>query len=282
MKNKFMNTAADMEKDFVSPFMFREGETGDDGDKDGNKGGYDFDLQKALSDPKGKETLMTWAEREVAAGLKGKNQELLEKLTGYKIKLEDGSEEYIDPEKAKQAITFMDTEGKDINEKVEKAVSEAHRKAEAQLESVNSKLSDTEKALQQSEAKRVGTIVNYELKSALLEAGIKPGKLPMHQMYLQSMVAVETDDKGREMVVIKDEKGDLRYGKDGPMKLREFIDEYRDSDDIADDFVANNSGGSGGVKGDPVRGGRGIDQNLTPQERLRQFRAANARQQSRR
>jgi len=234
-----------------------------------------FDLNAALQNPEAKKKIEDWAEREIASGLKTKNAELLDKLTGYKVTAEDGSETYIDPQRAAQAIEFMDGEGKDIGTKVEAAVKEANERAANQVKSLEGQLEKSNKNYETERSARIGMMMDYELKNALLESGIKTGKLPMHQMYLKSLVTVEVDENGRESIIIKGDDGNMRYGKDGPMSLREFIDEYRDKDDIADDWEADVISGSGQQQGDGVRQrGPKIDQTLSPQERLRQYRAS--------
>lgn len=254
-----------------------EGEGGGDGGDE-----EDFDLSRVLKNPKAKQKITDWAERELVSGVKAKNAELLEKLTKYKTKGENGEEAYIDPERAVRAIQFMDTEGKDIDQKVQSAVKEANERAEGQVKSLNEKLANTEKSLVQSESRRIDQFLNYELKSALLESGIKSGKLPMHQLYLKSLLDVDVDDKGRESIVIKGDDGNMRYGKEGPMTLKEFIEEYREKEDISDDWEADVNSGSGGTGGEPVRrGGSKIDPNLPPAERLRQFRASEAKRKGR-
>jgi len=249
---------------------------------DGGDGGGDpvpFDLNAALKDPESKKKLQDWAERELVSGVKAKNEELLGKLTRYKVKDADtGEETYIDPEVATQAIEFMNTEGKDINSKIEKAVSEANKRAENQVNSLQGQLDKANATAELERKARIDKTLGYELKSALLESGIKQGKLPMHQMYLMTQVSVDVDENGHESIIIKGDDGNLRYGKDGPMTLKEFIEEYRDKDDISDDWEADVMGGSGQPQGDGIRRtGPKIDQDLSPQERLRQYRQQAAK-----
>lgn len=249
-----------------------EGEGGDGGDDD-----KAFDLNAALADPKAKAAIEQWAERNVASGLKAKNDEVLGKLNKYKVKGADGTETYLDPEDAIAAITFRDTEGKDINEKITNAVQSATTKHQSQINAMEGQLNESKTALQAETAARHAQKVGYELRDALRESGIKSGKLPLHEMYLSQFIKVETNDNGVEKITIYDEDGAVRYGKKGEMTLSEFVDEYRDRDDISDDWHANREGGSGHEPGGVLkkRGGE-ISMDLAPTERLRQHRQRNS------
>lgn len=243
-----------------------------------------FDLNKALADDDAKAAIMDWAERNIAAGLKTKNNDLLTKLTKYKIADKDDKgntvEVYIDPEKAKQALDFVATEGKDFDTKITKAVEEANNRAGQRITGLERENETVKSALAQEISKRHNQQIGFELRDQLRNAGIKDGKLPLHERYLAESIYVDIDDKGRESLVIKDKNGDLRYGKKGLMTVEEYVLEYRDKDDISDDFGTTTKGGSGGGPGKQVPRGRtsngAIDQSLPPQERMRQFRAQEA------
>lgn len=243
------------------------------------EGDYDFDLDKALASPKAKPKLEQWAERTVAQGLKTKNGELLGKLTHYKVSGEGDEAVYLDPVKAREAITFVETEGKDLPAKITAAVQDATSRYEVQLQQATGKLAEKDAAITGERSLRHQQKVGYELRDELRDAGIKAGKLPLHERHLRDFVTVEVDEKtGKESLLIVDEAGEPRYGKNGLMTLKEFITEYRDLDDIGDDFEPDVSGGSGQGPGDRLRlPGQKIDQSLPPAERLRQFRAQQAK-----
>jgi len=246
---------------------------------EGEEDDYDFDLDKALASPKAKPKLEQWAERTIASGLKTKNGELLGKLTAYKVSGEGDEAVYLDPVKAREAMTFVETEGKDLPAKITAAVQDATGRLEVQLTQATSKLAEKDKAISDERTLRHQQKVGYELRDELRDAGIKAGKLKLHERHLRDFITIEVDEKtGAESLLIVDDHGQPRYGKNGLMTLTEFINEYRDQDDISDDFDADVSGGSGQGPGDRLRlpGGK-IDQSLPPQERLRQFRANQAK-----
>lgn len=233
---------------------------------------YDIDLDKALASPKAKQKLETWAERTIAAGLKQKNGEILGQLTRYKLPTDDGTEAYIDPEEAKAAITFQKTEGKNTGEKIQNAVQDATHRLEGQLSAAAQKAEQAEGKIGEERGLRHSQKIGYELRDSLRESGIKSGKLPLHERYLREFMSVDVDDKGNESILIVDDKGQPRYGKDGLMTLKEFVEEYRDREDISDDWHAEKEGGSGHTPGGRPRGAPAIDPNLSPTERLRQHR----------
>ena len=256
----------------LPPWSFAEGEDG--GDE------YDIDLDKALASPKAKAKLESWAERSVAAGLKAKNQEVLGKLSAYKLEGEGDQAVYIDPAEAKTALEFVRTEGKDLPAKIQNAVQDATHRLEGQLNSAKQESEKYKGEVGQERQKRQGMMVGYELREALRDSGIKTGKLPLHEKYLRDFITVESDNEGKEHIVVIGDDGQPRYGKDGLMTLSEFVEEYRDKDDIAEDWQADARGGSGQTPGSRIRTpGPKIDPSLPAQERLRQHRAAQARAQ---
>lgn len=260
------------------PFPTFDGEGGGNGDPDPNPVPK-FNLQEALADEPSRKALNEWAEREVAKGLKVKNEELLGKLNKYKYKDEEsGEERYLDPEEVRTALEFYKSKG-DVNteEAIQKAVSTAVEKKDREIEQRDKTISDLNTTLEQERAGRHRIMVGHELDSSLIESGIKPGKMHLHHMYLEQFVSIEKDDDGKERMIVLDENGDVRYGNKGAMTVAELVEEYSQKEGVSEDWNPNANNGSGTKPGEfRRRSGPVIDQNLPPQERLRLQRRAQA------
>lgn len=250
-----------------------------------------FNLQEVLGHPDTRRTLVEWAEREIASGLKQKNSELIGKLSKYKIGEEgDGDNKkviYLDPEEAVNAIKFKKenpggANPKKVEEAVADAVREANERKDREIASLNERLATFDNAVREERTRRYGMMIDNGLQQALLDSGIKPSKLHLHKMYLANQVGVEADENGKEMLVILDDAGKVRYGQNGAMTLDEYVLEYSKRDGIDEDWepVTNAGGGSQPNFRRGVSTNK-IDPNLSPTERLKihrqQQRAASAR-----
>lgn len=241
-----------------------------------------FDLAKALADPKAKQALTDWAENEFAKGLKAKNEELLQKLLKYKVGGTDEKPEYLDVEKATQALAVvskLDPSGKmDVNQAIATAVAEATGSKDRDIQNLTTKLADATKATEGEIQRRHKMMVDGAVRDALGETRCKQGKQHLHQMYLSQFVTVEVDKATKEeRVVVLDDKKAPKYGASGLMKVSEFVKEYSSKDGVAEDWEAEDtSGGGTGARSSytPPGGGktRQIDPNLPATERLRQAR----------
>jgi len=238
-----------------------------------------FDLSKTLRNPKIADILKTWAEREVVAPVKSKNQELLEKLVRYKFKGEDGKEYYLDPEEARLAIDKVKSGTPvEVQKEVDRAVEAANTRNKVIIDGLSQKSNTLEEQLARERSRRLDTIVINELNRALINSGIKAGKMHLHEMYLRNYLKV-AEENGKEVIVVMDESDadKPRYGSKGLMTVQEFILEYRNRDGVAEDWQPTVRGGSGTAP-TATMGGRGIsiNQDLPPAERLKIARAANS------
>ena len=244
-----------------------------------------FDLSKALKNPKIAEVIKGWAEREVVAPIKGKNNELLEKLTRYKYKDGDGKEHYLDPDEAKVAIEKVKSGTPvEVQKEVDRAVEAANSRNKVIIDNLNSQRTNLEEQLNKERSRRLATIIDNELSRALATSGIKPGKMHLHEMYLRNYLRV-AEENGKEVLVVLDEadREKPRYGSKGLMTVQEFILEYRNRDGVAEDWMPTVRGGSGTQPG--MGGGRtgvSINQDLPPAERLKIARAVQAGTMNRR
>lgn len=238
---------------------------------------YEFDLAKALADPKAKAIMVEWAERDIAQPLKQKNNELLEKYTKYKVKNEDGTEAYLDPVEALTALRQVKAgQAPEIQQQIQQAVDAANARSQQQIEALTQQLNDATKGVTTERDKRYDTMMKNALKTELLSSGIKSGKMHLHEKYLLDYVAV-VEDGGEEKIVIMDEKDKSKpkYGANGLMKLSEFINEYKLRSGVSEDWNPANGGrqGSGtGLPGKPGQQKVSIDGDLPATERLKILR----------
>jgi DNA-directed RNA polymerase subunit F len=116
---------------------------------------------------------------EATAGLKNKNQELLNEKKKIQETLKDF--ENIDPEKAKEALNFLETnaeaqmikEGK-IDELLEKRTSNLKSEYETQLEEISQKLEETSTKSQTFENLYKNKMIEDGLREAALQAKVRP------------------------------------------------------------------------------------------------------------
>lgn len=250
---------------------------------EGKGGGSDsaFDLAKALADPATKTVLTEWAEREVAAPLKSKNTELLDKLTKYKIKdpKDPNKEIYIDPQEAINAIEQVRTNrAPNIEEEVRKATEVVEGKYKNQVDTLENRLREKDQEVSSERTLRHNLLIAQDLRTSLLASNIKEGKIHLHERYLREFVRVQTDN-GKERIVVVDESGNPRYGSQGLMTLTEFITEYREKNkDVQEDWKSTAKSGSGTQAGGGGSGrGVVVNQDLHPTERMKVARRASQR-----
>lgn len=262
--------------------MEGEGGTGGEGEGDKNKnneGGGEFDLAKALSNPKSKAVLEEWAEREIARGLKSKNQDLLDTLNQFKIKDEKGNEVKITPKDAVEAILKVRS-GKGGDEELQRALDAQKERHDAEVAAIRKVADDQTKRADQEQISRHNYMIGKDLQAGLLDSGIKVGKMHLHEQYLKSFLIVDNEN-GKERIVVKDEMGKIRYGSSGIMTLREFIEEYKGKDGVAEDWNSNNRSGSGSNpnnnNGNPNIPSAAYDMKLTPEARLKAFRQGGSK-----
>lgn len=238
-----------------------------------------FDLQKALADPKTKAILDEWAEREFAAGLKTKNKQLLDKLLKYKVGGTDEAPEYLDPTSANNALAAIrkiDPQGKgNIDELIQEAVTAALVTKDRELEGVVKDRDGLKTTVEKERARRHKLMVDHELSTALSESGVKPGKAKLHHMYLAQFLQIEADKDGNERIVVMGEDKKQRYGAGGLMSVKDYVKEYSGGEGVAEDWQADQTGGSGAQR---ITGRTGktvtIDPKLSPQARMNLAREA--------
>lgn len=239
-----------------------------------------INLQEILGNEEDKKVLLDWAEREVVAPVKAKNSELLDKLVKYKLKTEDGKETYIDPNEAVEAIKKVkeappSEDRKKWEDEMARALQAQQERLEAQLKALSLEKESAVKEVSSERQSRYNLMATNTLRSALVDSGVKTTKMHLHEQYLRGYVTVEMEN-GQERVVVKDENGKIRYGSSGLMSVSEFVNEYREKDGVAEDWNATTKQGAG--TGPSGGGGRMVvDQNLPPSERLKQFRAQQAK-----
>lgn len=247
-------------------------------DKKWREEATNFNLASSLSNPYIKQTIDEYAEREIAKPLKTKNGDLLDKLVKYKVKNEKGEESYIDAEAAIDALKKV-KEGltPDMRKEVERAVSEANSRKDAEIKRIADEKAKAEELLGKETSRRHQLLMDHSLRSALVESGIKTGKLPLHENFLRSKMAI-MDENGKEVVVvISDDDGKPRYGSKGLMTVAEFVNEYRNKDGVAEDWSPTTRGGTGTGPNVTGRPGGAVDQNLPPTDRLKIFRRSQNR-----
>lgn len=243
---------------------------------DEGEGGDDFDLAKLLENDKAKAAITAWAERELVTPVKNKRDEVLGKLVKYKIKKDDGSEEYLDPAAALDAINkIKDGITPEAKKEIEKAVEEANRRSSAEIDNLKAQLSEKDKALALERQDRHNTKIDGVLEKHLIDSGVKPGKRHLHEKYLRDFIAV-AEEEGKESIVILDKTGKPRYGSKGLMSVAEFIGEYKNREGVAEDWNPTVKGGSGTAPGSSGRGNLGINQDLPAAERLKIHRRSMA------
>lgn len=269
MFKRYLLNSSSLPDYVTNPF----GTFADNGNPDGGGGGneHKIDLAKILSNPESKKILEDWAEREVAAGLKNKNKELLDNLNKFKVKKEDGTDGgFLDPAEAFDAIMRIKSGGG--KEEIEKALAAQKERYEAEITSIRGNLDNESKATKAERQARHNLMITNNLKSTLLDSGVKTGKMHLHENYLKTYLKVENMDGVEKLVVLGDD-GKPRYGAAGLMTVNEFVSEYKSKEGVSEDWNATGRTGSGtSPHGGNNRGAGQIDQNLPPAERLRQHR----------
>lgn len=166
-----------------------------------------------------------------AAGLKGKNKELLDKLAKQKdfvAKFEkfkdldlDEFEEFV--ESRKQQPEGSGGQGMPGQPGGKPAEDAALRTMEKQLKKLQSKLTEEGQAWQQEREKLTGELRHYKLTSPLKEIALKAGVLPedLDVALLETAKRFRLDDNGK--IVVLDDDGDPTT--DTPEKF--FKDIYR-------------------------------------------------------
>lgn len=246
-----------------------------------------FNLNEVLANEGHRAVITEYAEREVAAPLKRKNQELLDKLTKYKTKNDKGEEVYIDPDEAVGALKKVKEGIGTAAEEVARARQEGITQGQVRLDAANARVTQLEGQLATEKTTRRGETVKNEVANVLNRSGVKPGKAHLHEAYLRGQVKVDDTD-GTERTVVLDEAGKPRYGAKGLMTVTEFIEEYKKKEGVAEDWAPTVHGGSGGAPGAPGGAARpgggaavgpaGVDiSKLSPEERMKMFRRGQIR-----
>ena len=203
--------------------MYRNQENGDGG---AVSGGSSFDLNspevQALIQDKIDETV---------AGLKKKNQELIEKEKKHREQLSqfDG----VDVEKFKTLQKQIETneemrllsEGK-TEEVVARRVEAMKRDYDAQIAAREAKMAEYEATLKKKEEKLAELVIDGQLREAYVALDFEPSALDF--VLMQGRQVFIMDESGK--AVPRDDHGNLIFGKDGktPISAREYLEGLAD------------------------------------------------------
>lgn len=239
----------------------------------------EFDLAKLLANPKAKAALVDWAEREIVKPVKDKNSELLDKLTKYKTKVEkDGKTEevYLDPEEAKEAIARAKANGDmDLATEIQRALAAQQERHQAEIDGIKGRAKDFESKFSEERDARHKLMIGNTLRNALVDSQIKTTKMHLHEKYLKDFIRIDNSE-GSERIVVVDDAGKIRYGVMGLMTVAEYITEYKEKDGIAEDWHPTVKTGTGTAPSGSRIGNVTIPDNMSPSERLKVLRRAQA------
>lgn len=205
--------------------MYRD-EAGDGTDGGAGGGGSSVDV----NDPKIQAILQAKID-ETVAGLKKKNQELIEKEKKHREQLSqfDG----VDIEKIKNLQKQMMeneemrllAEGK-TEEVVARRVEAMKRDYDSQIAAREAKMAEYEATLKKKEEKLAELVIDGQLREAYVSLDFDPDALDF--VLMQGRQVFMMDENGR--AVPRDEHGNLIFGKDGktPISAREYLEGLAD------------------------------------------------------
>lgn len=201
-----------------------------DGTGDGTGGGAGGGGSIDVNDPKIQAILQAKID-ETVAGLKKKNQELIEKEKKHREQLSqfDG----VDIEKIKNLQKQMMeneemrllAEGK-TEEVVARRVEAMKRDYDSQIAAREAKMAEYEATLKKKEEKLAELVIDGQLREAYVSLDFDPDALDF--VLMQGRQVFMMDENGR--AVPRDEHGNLIFGKDGktPISAREYLEGLAD------------------------------------------------------
>ena len=199
-----------------------------------------FDFGAWVSqDPKNQAVATAWAERNVAAPLKEKNQQILEEKKNLAERLK--SFEKTGGEGEGESPTGKG-KGKYTDEDIKKLLGEK----ETAFEGEKKKLIDYTGKLK-GELQR--QLIDGQLVTHLTQAGIKPSNIGILVNHLKSPHETGkeririAEEEGNFKIIVQDKNGSARFGKNETFTLAELVAETREG--FKDLFLAPASGGSG-------------------------------------
>jgi hypothetical protein len=205
--------------------MYRN-EAGDGTEGGAGGGGSSVDV----NDPKIQALLQAEVEKTVA-GLKKKNQELIEKEKKHREQLSQF--EGVDVEKFKTLQKQIETneemrllsEGK-TEEVVARRVEAMKRDYDAQIAAREAKMSEYEVTLKKKEEKLAELVIDGQLREAYVALDFEPSALDF--VLMQGRQVFIMDESGK--AVPRDDHGNLIFGKDGktPISAREYLEGLAD------------------------------------------------------
>lgn len=197
---------------------------------DGTEGGAGCGVQIDPNDPQIQAILQAEIEKTVA-GLKKKNQELIEKEKKHREQLSQF--EGVDVEKFKTLQKQIETneemrllsEGK-TEEVVARRVEAMKRDYDAQIAAREAKMSEYEVTLKKKEEKLAELVIDGQLREAYVALDFEPSALDF--VLMQGRQVFIMDESGK--AVPRDDHGNLIFGKDGktPISAREYLEGLAD------------------------------------------------------
>ena len=187
---------------------------------------------------------------EATSGLKGKNEELLDekKKLGKVLK----NFENVDPEKAKEALKFLEEneyaqmikDGK-VDEIIEKKTSQMRSDHEAAVSELSTKLTETEDSGRLYKNMYEKKMIEDNLRKVAIEAGVRPEAVS--DILMRGLTVFSLDDK--EGVEARDGEGKLvKTADDKVLTAKLWIDKFKES--APHYFPESESAGAhGGKKG---------------------------------
>lgn len=197
---------------------------------DGTEGGAGGGSSVDVNDPQIQAILQAEIEKTVA-GLKKKNQELIEKEKKHREQLSQF--EGVDVEKFKTLQKQIETneemrllsEGK-TEEVVARRVEAMKRDYDSQIAAREAKMAEYEATLKKKEEKLAELVIDGQLREAYVSLDFDPDALDF--VLMQGRQVFMMDENGR--AVPRDEHGNLIFGKDGktPISAREYLEGLAD------------------------------------------------------
>lgn len=177
---------------------------------------------------------------------------------------------------AEKMQRLEELESMDVNVEVDKKVeSRIKSSLETQKSAFQKQLEAKEEMIKKSQAKLQKVLIDGELKSSLVAAGVEEDHVDVLTSYVRNMVNLEPTDDGDYRTVIRDADGDVRYNADAKLfSIKDLVSEMKAKEKFSPFFAGRNKRG-GGMPADSQGGKPSVNlSNKDPKEMSRKEKMA--------